>query len=197
MRSTSTRLGLERFSSATRVSGTALVCGMTVFETTSIQFTRFRFQTSSTAVHVASPSLPEWPYVSYEAMELHLFDADADCSSCSVLQHFPTIFEYLDTQQPPYIFICRKGQSRSVSVATAYILHRHRVPLADILSHIQSVNPKAQPNNGFIRELLSYEEFLLGEPSLDEEQYPPPILLHGTSLPEAAMCETDNDCESR
>jgi protein-tyrosine phosphatase len=49
------------------------------------------------------------------------------------------------------------GKSRSPSFILAYLIKYQKMNLDDALVMIQEVYPKAQPNEGFYRQLRDYE----------------------------------------
>lgn len=67
---------------------------------------------------------------------------------------------------------CHEGRSRSVTMCLAYFITRERMPLADALSFIQVHRPEAQPNAGFLRQLMALERATLHTSSMGVKDLP-------------------------
>jgi len=67
---------------------------------------------------------------------------------------------------------CHEGRSRSVSVCLAYFITRERMSLADALSFVKSHRPEANPNAGFLRQLMAIELSTLGSSSMQLKELP-------------------------
>jgi len=67
---------------------------------------------------------------------------------------------------------CHEGRSRSVSVCLAYFITRERMPLAEALSFIQVHRPEAQPNAGFLKQLMALERSTLHKCSMGVKDLP-------------------------
>ncbi|KAM7539422.1 hypothetical protein Aperf_G00000059252 [Anoplocephala perfoliata] len=57
---------------------------------------------------------------------------------------------------------CMAGISRSATVVLAYLMKHQRLSLSDAYNLVISVRPCIQPNIGFWRQLIDYEESLYG-----------------------------------
>jgi atypical dual specificity phosphatase len=77
---------------------------------------------------------------------------------------------------------CHEGRSRSVSMCLAYFVTRERMPLAEALNFIKSHRPEAQPNAGFLKQLMALELSTLGSSSLNQKDLP-------KSKPKCLTCE--------
>ena len=53
---------------------------------------------------------------------------------------------------------CNQGRSRSVTVAAAYLTARLQCPVDDALSMIKTKRPIAEPNAGFMQQLLRWND---------------------------------------
>ncbi|XP_057289403.1 dual specificity protein phosphatase 12-like [Hydractinia symbiolongicarpus] len=53
---------------------------------------------------------------------------------------------------------CHAGQSRSVAIVTAYLMHTQSLPLDAALKSVQSVHREALPNPGFMAQLKLFEQ---------------------------------------
>lgn len=67
---------------------------------------------------------------------------------------------------------CFEGRSRSVSLCLAYFITRERMPLADALSLVKSHRPEANPNAGFLRQLMALELSTLATKSMTLRELP-------------------------
>mmetsp|Transcript_6477 Transcript_6477/g.19196 ORF Transcript_6477/g.19196 Transcript_6477/m.19196 type:complete len:220 (-) Transcript_6477:60-719(-) len=63
------------------------------------------------------------------------------------------------------VISCAQGRSRSGFMATALLMHRHRMTSTDALALLRSRRPYCQPNPGFVRQLAILEEVILGMPA--------------------------------
>jgi len=61
---------------------------------------------------------------------------------------------FVERPETRFLFHCRAGISRSVSVALAFMLETTHESLHDTLTHIQQVRPIASPNVGFMSVLM-------------------------------------------
>jgi atypical dual specificity phosphatase len=61
---------------------------------------------------------------------------------------------------------CHEGRSRSVTLCLAYLITRNHMPLEDALNFIKSSRPEAQPNTGFMKQLMTLEMSTLGAQSM-------------------------------
>lgn len=67
---------------------------------------------------------------------------------------------------------CHEGRSRSVTVCLAYLITRNYIPLADALDFVKAHRPQAQPNPGFLKQLMALERSTLGTSSLRPQELP-------------------------
>ena len=58
---------------------------------------------------------------------------------------------------------CKGGRSRSPTVLAAYLMAEHRLSLAQALQLIQQARPCAQPNPGFMSQLLEWQSQLAAQ----------------------------------
>ncbi|KAL7056937.1 hypothetical protein AAHC03_019238 [Spirometra sp. Aus1] len=61
---------------------------------------------------------------------------------------------------------CMAGISRSASLVLAYLIRHQNMSLADAYDLVRAVRPFIQPNAGFWRQLISYEETVRGSRSM-------------------------------
>merc|ERR1711971_165400 len=67
---------------------------------------------------------------------------------------------------------CHEGRSRSVAVCLAYFITRKFMPLSDALNLVKSHRPQAQPNPGFMKQLMALELSTLGSSSMRASELP-------------------------
>mmetsp|Transcript_15092 Transcript_15092/g.23831 ORF Transcript_15092/g.23831 Transcript_15092/m.23831 type:complete len:261 (-) Transcript_15092:161-943(-) len=67
---------------------------------------------------------------------------------------------------------CHEGRSRSVTLALAHLITRNRMSLADAIGLVKSHRPEAQPNAGFMRQLMALELSTLGANSMSSRELP-------------------------
>ncbi|THD19613.1 Dual specificity protein phosphatase 14 [Fasciola hepatica] len=72
---------------------------------------------------------------------------------------------------------CMAGVSRSSSLILAYLIRHLNMSLAEAYQHVRGIRPCIQPNPGFWRQLLDYEERLRGTRSV---RLLPPLGYSGT-----------------
>ena len=49
---------------------------------------------------------------------------------------------------------CQQGQSRSVSIATYFLIKQNKMSVNDALKTITKLRPTAKPNNNFVTQLI-------------------------------------------
>lgn len=67
---------------------------------------------------------------------------------------------------------CHEGRSRSVAVCLAYLMTKDGTSLADALRFVKSCRPEAQPNAGFMKQLMALELSTLGTSTVQAKQAP-------------------------
>jgi|GEM_PF-1558370 len=91
---------------------------------------------------------------------MHLSDTPAQ----SILPYFQIAFPFINSSRTGVLVHCYKGHSRSAAVTIAYLMYKFDVPFRAALNFVQSKRPTCQPNQGFCRQLLSYEAYLKQHP---------------------------------
>ncbi|VDD75787.1 unnamed protein product [Mesocestoides corti] len=61
---------------------------------------------------------------------------------------------------------CMAGISRSATIVLAYLIKHQKMSLADAYHHVRGIRPCIQPNLGFWRQLIAYEEAKRGSRSM-------------------------------
>jgi len=72
---------------------------------------------------------------------------------------------------------CHSGVSRAPSLILAWLMAVRGWSLSASLEWLKERRPQILPNNGFMRQLIDFEQSLHGTTSLQKEDYPPPIAL--------------------
>lgn len=77
-----------------------------------------------------------------------------------LLQYFPECIAFIEAAKRDsgsLLIHCHAGQSRSVTVVAAYLMHRDKIGMREALARIQNVR-KVQPNDNFLQQLKLFEE---------------------------------------
>lgn len=78
---------------------------------------------------------------------------------------FEKAFAFIDAARADkkgVLIHCFAGLSRSVTIATAYVMKNEHMTRDAALALVRKARPAAQPNEGFMKCLLRYEEYLKG-----------------------------------
>lgn len=67
---------------------------------------------------------------------------------------------------------CGRGQNRSPTIATAYLMHRNGMRLKEAFNHVRNRRPEFAPHEAYLRQLQEIETFLYGSISLKEDDEP-------------------------
>ncbi|KAG5474916.1 hypothetical protein CUR178_04366 [Leishmania enriettii] len=81
----------------------------------------------------------------------------------TMLPVFEDAFGFIDearAHKKGVLIHCFAGLSRSVTIAVAYLMHLKGITRDEALAMVRLVRPAARPNDGFLRELIVYEEIL-------------------------------------
>ena len=75
-------------------------------------------------------------------------------------EHFDNAIQFLSSMGPTdrAIIHCKHGQSRSATVAAAYLIHKYDWGVTEALDHLKACRPKVCPNEGFISQLHKFAE---------------------------------------
>lgn len=79
--------------------------------------------------------------------------------------HFDKAIQFICSMKATdkIIIHCKHGQSRSATVAAAYLIHKNRWTVDQALLHLKACRPKVCPNEGFILQLQSFSDHLQSE----------------------------------
>ncbi|CAH8580288.1 unnamed protein product [Schistosoma turkestanicum] len=92
-----------------------------------------------------------------------------DVESANLRIHFDRVSDRIAAENRrggKTLIHCMAGVSRSSTLILAYLVRHTNMSLADAYQHVRSIRPCIQPNPGFWRQLLEYEEKLRGSRSL-------------------------------
>ena len=59
------------------------------------------------------------------------------------------------------------GDSRSPTIVIAFLMKFKGMTLKDALEHVRKIKPTIEPNEGFAKQLISYEKSLFGKNSME------------------------------
>ncbi|KAL6069899.1 tyrosine protein phosphatase yvh1 [Balamuthia mandrillaris] len=89
-------------------------------------------------------------------------------------QHFAKALAFIEEAQRNSLRVlvhCAEGVSRSVTIATAYLMQSQQWTLRESILHVMQRRHEANPNNGFMRQLSAFEQQLFGSSSIDPSYF--------------------------
>ena len=108
-----------------------------------------------------------------EFVRVHLPLSDyGDGDLLSVARRAGTIIEEVRERDERLLLHCGRGQNRSPSVATAYLMLHHGLTLRAAMAHVRQRRPQFAPHEGYLRQLSELERELYGTSTLDESEEP-------------------------
>jgi predicted protein tyrosine phosphatase len=95
----------------------------------------------------------------------------------NIRSHFEAVSGFIDRHQahatrPGVLVHCVAGSSRSATLFIAHLMRSKSMPLEQAYRHVCSCRPCVDPNDGFRRQLMDYEQHLFGRTTLDLLQTP-------------------------
>ncbi|KAK3828510.1 MAG: protein-tyrosine phosphatase-like protein [Benniella sp.] len=84
-----------------------------------------------------------------------------DLDYINLIQHFPDTFKFIDdaiSNGGKVLVHCMAGVSRSATIVTAYMMKHKKMSASDALVAVQSIRPIVDPNDGFVRQLILYDD---------------------------------------
>jgi len=90
----------------------------------------------------------------------HIVDSERNPINTIFQESFDFIDESLNNNKGILVH-CNHGMSRSVTVVVAYLMKKFRVGYKKALEYVKEQRPLARPNQGFINQLMDYEDDLL------------------------------------
>lgn len=99
---------------------------------------------------------PSYPHL----FNYHIIDV-SDVPSEHILPYMLDATDFIHKNiQKGVLIHCSQGRSRSVTVATAYLMSKHRLSLADALDKVRKKRTIGRPNDGFLEQLKTFENLL-------------------------------------
>lgn len=80
-----------------------------------------------------------------------------DQPNANISRFFDESYEFIESARTGVLVHCRFGVSRSATIVIAYLMRKFDVPFEAAYNFVRSKRP-IQPNDGFIRELMSYRK---------------------------------------
>ena len=78
-----------------------------------------------------------------------------------VLTYFPQTFRIISEAQKSgknVLVHCYVGVSRSATFVIAFLMNKHKKPYKEIRNRVEEIRKKINPNEGFVRQLILYEQ---------------------------------------
>ncbi|KAK3844074.1 MAG: protein-tyrosine phosphatase-like protein [Linnemannia gamsii] len=84
-----------------------------------------------------------------------------DMDETNLIKHFPDTYTFIHDAIEggrKVLVHCMAGASRSVTIVCAYLMREKKMSAIDALKHVQSLRQVAEPNDGFLTQLLLYSQ---------------------------------------
>ncbi|KAK5815924.1 protein-tyrosine phosphatase-like protein [Linnemannia elongata] len=84
-----------------------------------------------------------------------------DMDETNLIKHFTDTYTFIHDALESgrkVLVHCQAGASRSVTVVCAYLMKEKKMSAVDALKHVQALRQVAEPNDGFMTQLLLYAE---------------------------------------
>lgn len=105
----------------------------------------------------------------WEDIESMRFPID-DESTANILAHVDAATDRIQdviTRRNGHVLVhCMAGVSRSAAIVIAYLMKYKRMDLRSAFNHCYQLRPIIRPNNGFMAQLILYEQQLFGKTSV-------------------------------
>ncbi|KAG0287779.1 dual specificity phosphatase 12 [Linnemannia gamsii] len=82
-----------------------------------------------------------------------------DMDETNLIKHLPSTYEFIHgalKSGRKVLVHCQAGASRSVTIVCAYLMKEKKMSALEALTHIQALRQVAEPNDGFMTQLLLY-----------------------------------------
>ncbi len=93
-----------------------------------------------------------------------------DTDVFDIILEFKNMSSYL-TNNDVILICCDCAISRSISYSIMMLIHEFQFTLKDALILMKKIQPKMSPNSGFIKQLIVFEQFALGNNSINYKDY--------------------------
>ncbi len=122
----------------------------------------------------------------------------SDDTGQNLLPKLPGATAFIEQCEGAHVLVhCTKGVSRSVSVLLAWMIEYRRTPLRAALAAVRARRSIADPNIGFVKQLIQYEEASLSSVSFAfEDMLPCPLCLQVRLEPPGAFDCGHRCCET-
>jgi protein-tyrosine phosphatase/predicted kinase len=84
----------------------------------------------------------------------------ADSVQSNVLPFFDETYDFIDHTSEGVLVHCREGVSRSATIVIAYLMKKFDLPMDVAYQYVKKRRPVAEPNDGFKKQLKTYEKQL-------------------------------------
>ncbi|CAF1078351.1 unnamed protein product [Rotaria sp. Silwood1] len=121
-------------------------------------------------LNVAIRDVELCPYYSNDIRTLTIDLRDDDREN--ILRTFDQAFAFIDEarrNKSRVLVHCSHGQSRSPAIVIGYLMRTYNVPLEQCLNHVIKARPCVLPNDGFLKQLILYDRFLVDRRRQQEE----------------------------
>ena len=103
-----------------------------------------------TAIYKVQPQFPDSDF------EYHMVPV-IDIPEAEICKYFDKCFDFIDDaikNGKTVLVHCAFGVSRSSTLVCAYLIKKHNLTVSQAVHLIQSKRPKADPNAGFLKQLI-------------------------------------------
>eukprot|EP00891_Asterochloris_glomerata_P005711 jgi/Astpho2/5711/e_gw1.00079.125.1_t len=108
----------------------------------------------------------------FQCMRLSLTDTEDQ----DIAQYFRTAIAFMEQAHKEggmVLVHCHEGKSRSVTLVLAYLMQKKQLTLKSALQLVQKARPSANPNAGFMTQLLRLEQKLHGRKTVKVKRTKP------------------------
>lgn len=106
---------------------------------------------------------PEIAKVRFDTVTYKIIEA-FDVIDYDLRQHFEDCIEFIESSEigPENALLvhCRAGISRSVTIATAFVMKHKQLKTKEALAIVKKARFQARPNDGFMKQLINFEDDL-------------------------------------
>ncbi|CAF1493499.1 unnamed protein product [Adineta steineri] len=113
-------------------------------------------------LNVAIRDVEVCPYYTSDVRTLTIDLRDDDREN--ILRAFDQAFAFIDEARRAksrVLVHCSHGQSRSPAIVLGYLMRTYNVSLEQCLIHVVKARPCVLPNDGFLKQLILYDRFLV------------------------------------
>jgi len=93
----------------------------------------------------------------FDVLHLELNDLGVE----KISDVFPKAFAFIEGSKGKVLVHCAAGMSRSATIVIAYIMQKKAMNLREAYQFVKKRRNMIQPNTGFIKQLLEFEDSLL------------------------------------